>query len=107
MSTIKVDVEVERKQLMTKRPPRVDTTQVGSKKSEFQLQLINRFETLHELDNIDNVSEIVTHMIQQSKSGVAKAINKPLKPRISSPIRAMLRCSVSLLPCIPNLTNSI
>ena len=33
-SNIKLNVEVERKTLMTKRPPRVDITQIGSKKIE-------------------------------------------------------------------------
>ena len=46
MSNIKLDVEVERDKLMTKRPPRVDATRIGSKKFEFQLELGNRFETL-------------------------------------------------------------
>ena len=50
MSNIKLDVEVEKKQLMTKRPPRVDATRIGSKKIEFHLELRNRFETLQELD---------------------------------------------------------
>ncbi|KAK2164193.1 hypothetical protein NP493_1428g00036 [Ridgeia piscesae] len=79
---------LERKTLMTTRPPRVDATQTGSKKIEFQLKLRNRFDTLIELDDIDTMSETITDMIQQSAS-VAKAINKPLKSRISSPTRAL------------------
>ena len=35
MSNIKLDLGVERKQLMTKRPQRVDAAQIGSKKIEF------------------------------------------------------------------------
>ena len=35
---VKLDVEVERKEIMTKNPPRVDTTQIGSKKFECQLE---------------------------------------------------------------------
>ena len=58
---------------MTKRPPRVDATRIGSKKIEFQLKLRNRFETLHELDDIDTMSETITYIIQQSASRVAKA----------------------------------
>ena len=50
---------------MTNRPPRVDATQIGSKKIEFQRELRNRFETL-ELDGIDTMSETITDMIQQS-----------------------------------------
>ena len=51
MNIIKLDVEVEMKQLMTK-------------------------------NNIDTMSEIITHMIQQSASRIAKAINNLLKSRI-------------------------
>ena len=39
MSNIKLDVEVERKKYMNKRPPRVDTAQIASKKIEFQMEL--------------------------------------------------------------------
>ena len=63
LSTIKLDVQVERKKCMTMRPPRVDITQIGSKKIEFLLKLRNRFETLQELDDIDTVSETITGMI--------------------------------------------
>ena len=37
MSNIKLDVEVERKNLITKRPPRVDVVQIASKYIELQL----------------------------------------------------------------------
>ena len=60
MSNIKLDVEVERKYLM-KKPPRVDTTQIGSK--TIQLKLSNLFETLQEIDDIDTMSESITDMI--------------------------------------------
>jgi len=46
MSNIKLDVEVESKNIMTKMQPRVDATQIESKKIEFQLELRNRLETL-------------------------------------------------------------
>ena len=36
------------------------------------------------------MSEIITDMIQQSASRVAKVINKPQKSRISSPTRALM-----------------
>ena len=49
---------------MTKRPPRVDATRIGSKKIELQLELRSRFETLRELDDIDTMSETITDMIQ-------------------------------------------
>ena len=57
---------------MTKRPPRVDATRIGSKKIAFQLELKNGFETLQELDDIDAMSEAITDMIQQSVSRVVK-----------------------------------
>ena len=41
MSNIKLDVEVERKTLMTRRPQKVDATRIGSKKIEYQLELRN------------------------------------------------------------------
>ena len=90
MSNNKLDVEVERKKLMTKRPPRVDATRIGSNKIEFQLALRNRYETLQELDDIDNMSETISDTIQQSASKVAKVINKPPKSRISSPTTALM-----------------
>ena len=90
MSNIKLDVEVERTTLMTKRPPRADATRIGSKKIEFQLELRNHLETLQELDNIDTLSKTISDMIQQSASRVAKAINKSHKSRISSPTRALM-----------------
>ncbi len=51
---------------MTKRPPRVDVTQIGSKMIEFQLKWRNRLKTLQELDDIDTMSETITYIIQQS-----------------------------------------
>ena len=36
------------------------------------------------------MSESMTYMIQQSASRIGKAINKPLKSRISSPARAWM-----------------
>ena len=73
------------KKRMTKRPPRVDTTQIASK-----IELRNRFLMLQELDDIDTMSEAITDMIQQSASRVPKAINKALKSRILSPTRALM-----------------
>ena len=54
---------------MTKRPPRVDTAQLGSKMIEFQLELKKRCETLQELDDIDTMSEtIINDMIQYDEN---------------------------------------
>ena len=41
MSNIKLDIEVERETLMTKRLPRVHAAQIGSKNIEFQIELRN------------------------------------------------------------------
>ena len=41
MSNIKLDIEVETKQLMTKRPPRVDAKRIGSRENEYRLELRN------------------------------------------------------------------
>ena len=90
MSNIKLSEEVERKTLITKRPQRVVATQIRSKKFEFQLKLRNRFKTLQELDDIDTMSETISDMIQQRASRVSRAINKPLKSRISSLTRALV-----------------
>ena len=90
MSSIKLDVVVEMKNIMTKRPPRLYVTQMGSKKIDFKHELGNRLETLQELDDIDRLSETITCMIQQTLSILAKAINKPQKSGISSPTRALM-----------------
>ena len=49
---------------MTKMPPRIDATRIGSNKIEFQLELRNRFESLQELDDIDTMSETISDMNQ-------------------------------------------
>ena len=43
MSNIKLDVEVDRNEFITNRPPRADATRIGSKKIEFKLELRKRF----------------------------------------------------------------
>ena len=91
MRSIKLDVELERNTLMTRSPPKVDATQIGSKKKKFQLEITNRFQTPQELDDIDTMSETITEIIQQSASRVSKAINQPKKSRISSRLRALTR----------------
>ena len=58
---------------------------IGSKKIECELELRKRFETLQQLNDIDTMNETITYMIQKSESRVAKAINKPQRPRILSP----------------------
>jgi len=68
MCNIKLRLKVEKKQCMTKKPSRVDATQIGTTKAEFQLELRNRFETLQKLDDIDTMSETITYMVLQSAS---------------------------------------
>ena len=70
---------------MTKRPPRIDATRIGSKKIEFQLELRYRFDALQELDDIDIMSEIITDMILKSASRVAKEIHGECLVSFASP----------------------
>ena len=58
---------------------------IGSKKIECELELRKRFETLQQLNDINTLKGTITYMTQKSASRVAKAINKPQKPRILSP----------------------
>ena len=67
MNNIKLDIEVERKQIMTKRQPRVDATRIGPREMEFQLELLNRFEALQELHDINTMTETITDMIQKAR----------------------------------------
>ena len=54
---------------MTKMPPRVDATRIGTKKIEFQLELETTYPTRQD---IDTMSESISDVIQQSASKVAK-----------------------------------
>ena len=76
--------------MMTKRPPRVDATQIESKKIEFQLEFRSQFGTLQELYDIDTMRETFTDIFHESTSRVVKATNKQVKPRISSPTPAVM-----------------
>jgi len=85
--------------VMTKRPPRVDATQIESKKIEFQLEFRSQFGTLQELYDIDTMRETFTDIFHESTSRVVfhestsrvvKATNKQVKPRISSPTPAVM-----------------
>ena len=52
---------------MTKRQPRVYATRIGPREMEFQLELLNRFEALQELHDINTVTETITDMIQKAR----------------------------------------
>ena len=41
-------------------------------------------------EDVDTTSKTITDMVQHRASKVATAINKPLKSRVSSPIRALM-----------------
>ena len=69
-------IKLNRKEWMIKTPPRVYVTRIRLMKVEFQCELINRFDTLQELNDIDTMSETITYMIQQRACRVTKAINK-------------------------------
>ena len=62
-----------------------EATKSKCRTNKIDFELRNRLETLQELDDIDTMSETITDMIQQSASIMAKAANKPLISRISSP----------------------
>ena len=70
------NIKLERANMTTNRPPRVDAAEIGSKTIEFQLELRNRFEIPKELDDFVTISETITYMIQQRALRIAKAINK-------------------------------
>ena len=69
MNNIKLDIEVERKQIMTNRQPRVDATRIGPREMEFQFELLDRFEALQELHDFNTVTETITDMIQKARQG--------------------------------------
>jgi len=58
-------VSVKENTKFEKMPARVDASQIGWKKIEFQLVLKNRFETLQELADINTMMETITDMIQK------------------------------------------
>ena len=92
MSNIRLDTKAERKKLLRKKkPPKVDTREIGIKKNEFQLELKNRFTALQELDEIDTLNENITEMIQQTATSIAKQNTKHDKSRLSTPKRALMK----------------
>ena len=92
MSNIRLDTKAERKKLLRKKkPPKVDTREIGIKKNEFQLKLKNRFTALQELDDIDTLNENITEMIQQTATSIAKQNTKWDKSRLSAQTRALMK----------------
>ena len=64
MSNTRLDTKAERKKLLRKKkPPKVDTREIGIKKNEFQLELKKKFTALQELDDIDTLNENITETI--------------------------------------------
>ena len=77
MSNIRLDTKAERKKLLRKKkPPKVDTREIGIKRNEFQLELKNRITALQEQDDIDTLNENITEMIQQTATSIAKQNTK-------------------------------
>ena len=73
MNNIKLDTKAEGKKLLRKKkPPKVDTREIGIKKNEFQLEMENSFTALQELDDIDTLNENITEMIQLTATSIAK-----------------------------------
>ena len=64
---------------------------IGTKKNTFQLELKNRFTALEEHDDMDSLNKNMTEMIQQSAISIVKQTKKPKKPKISSPIRVLMK----------------
>ena len=92
MSNIILDMKAERKKLLRKKkPPKVDTREIGIKKNEFQLELKNRFTALQELDDINTLNENITEMIQQTATSIAKQNTKRDKSRLSTQTRALMK----------------
>ena len=92
MSNIRLDTKAERKKLLRKKkPPKVDTREIGIKKNEFQLELKNRFTALQELDDIDTLNETITETIQQTATSIAKQNTKRDKSRLSTQTRALMK----------------
>ena len=92
MSNIRLDTKAERKKLLRKKkPPKVDTREIGIKKNEFQLELKNRFTALQELDDIDTLNENITEIIQQTATSIAKQNTKRDKSRLSTQTRALMK----------------
>ena len=79
------------KLLRKKKPPKVDTREIGIKKKEFQLELKNRFTALQELDDIDTLNENITEMIQQTATSIAKQNTKWDKSRLSTQTKALMK----------------
>ena len=69
----------------------VDTRMIGTKKNTFHLELKNRFTSLEERDDIDDLNKNFTELIQQSAMSIAKHTKKQKKPKIASPARAPMK----------------
>ena len=92
MSNIRLNTKAERKKLLRKKkPPKVDTREIGIKKNEFQLELKNRFTALQELDDIDTLNENITETIQQTATSIAKQNTKRDKSRLSTQTRVLMK----------------
>ena len=60
------------------------------KKNTFQRELKNRFTAVEERDDIDSLNKNMTEMIQQSVISIAKQTEKQKKPKLLSPITALM-----------------
>ena len=92
MGSITLNTRAERRKLLKKNTrTRVDTQMIGSKKNTFQIELKNRFTALEEQYDMDSLNKNLTDMIQQSALSIAKQTKKQRNPKISSPIRALIK----------------
>ena len=91
-------MKAERKKLLRKKkPPKVDTREIGIKKNDFQLELKNRFTALQELDDIDTLNENITEMIQQTTISIVKQNIKRDKSRLSTQTRALMKKRIEMV----------
>ena len=73
MGSITLNTRAERRTLLNKNTrTRVDTQMMETKKNTVQLELKNRFKALEEHDDMDNLNNNMTEMIQQSAVSIAK-----------------------------------
>ena len=92
MGSITLNTRAERRELLNKNTrTRVDTQIIGTKKKTFQLELKNWFTSLEEHDDMDSLNKNMTEMIQQSALSIAKQTKKQKNPKMSSPIRALMK----------------
>ena len=92
MGSITLNAREERRKIVNKNTrTRVGTQMIGTKTNTFQLELKNRFTSLEEHDDMDNLNKNMTEIIQQRAMSIAKQTKKQKMPKISSPTRTLMK----------------